>query len=169
VLKLSPPALNKPMTVVNAINTMFAGKISCYLLACVLAVITVGCGGRDVGLVRVEGKIVRSDGKPWPQKGILFFAPIAAAEGFPLRGAHAKFDTDGSFTATSFEPGDGVLPGIYSVSVQCWEASNDGNMSQAMKSAVPGKYQQGSRSGLKLEVPADDSQTLMVEYQIPIS
>jgi hypothetical protein len=126
-----------------------------------------GCNDRAVDLIPVEGKVIRSDGKPWPQKGMIFFAPASAAAGFPLRGAFARFDTDGSFVAGTFEPRDGVVPGLYLVSLQCWEVEPGAGGNQSGKSCVPPKYQNATLSGLKLEVPVDTSDKIVVEFEVP--
>ncbi|MCA9261920.1 MAG: hypothetical protein KDA61_22035, partial [Planctomycetales bacterium] len=35
------------------------------------------------------------------------------------RPGSARFDVDGNFAVGSFQPGDGLLPGVYRVSVTC--------------------------------------------------
>jgi len=78
-----------------------------------------GCQ-KDVGLVEVRGTITFSGG-PCPAPGMIIFAPLEAASGENLRPASANFSTDGEFAATSFKPGDGLLPGTYRIRIQCWD------------------------------------------------
>jgi hypothetical protein len=68
----------------------------------------------------VRGTVTFDNGPP-PAEGAVFFAPIAAEKGYPRRPARARFGRDGTFAATSFEPGDGLVPGEYRVSVECWK------------------------------------------------
>ena len=79
-----------------------------------------GCGGRDVEQVSVSGKVTL-DGGAMPGPGTLYFTPASAAEGSPLRPGTANFKADGSYSAGSFEEGDGLVPGNYKVDVHCWE------------------------------------------------
>jgi hypothetical protein len=113
-----------------------------------------GCGRSEPGLVPVRGKVTL-DGGTWPRQGFLTFTPEDGRPGAPNRPGSARFDSDGSFAVTSFEERDGLFPGTYHVSVECWEtepsmASN--GMPIEGKSVVPKKYQSGLSSGLTLSV-----------------
>lgn len=48
-------------------------------------------------------------------------APAANAE-TKQRPGSASFDAEGNFTVMSFEPGDGLVPGSYQISVLCVES-----------------------------------------------
>lgn len=86
--------------------------------ACLLAV---GCGG-SVGMptTKVDGRVT-FDGGPPPKNGFVTFSlvPGTGVEGLPYRPGSSPFGTDGVFTVTSFEEGDGLLPGTYKVRVTC--------------------------------------------------
>ena len=86
-----------------------------------------GCGGSSHGTVNASGKVT-FDGGPPPAAGQVYFAPVNAPEGKNRPGS-GQFDTSGEFTATSWDPGDGLLPGTYKARVQCWkvEPTADGN------------------------------------------
>ncbi len=68
-----------------------------------------GCGGRGVTLVPVSG-VVEVDGKPLATGAIT----VAPADGRP---ASSMIGPDGRFTLSTFEPGDGVMPGRHKVVV----------------------------------------------------
>lgn len=102
--------------------------------------------------VPVSGRVTL-DGGPWPRRGMLFFAPVEPAEGFPRRPGVADFQEDGVFEATSFEPGDGLLPGKYLVNVECWEVPPSMGPGPPAKSAVPADQQNGVDCDRTLEVP----------------
>lgn len=85
-----------------------------------------GCGGRDLPLVPVAGKITFAGG-PCPKAGTIDFEPVAAVEGLPRRRGWAKFAEDGAFEATSFDEGDGLLPGTYAIKVSCWDGQPSGD------------------------------------------
>ncbi len=90
-----------------------------FLIALLLA--AVGCGNSNrPTTVRVSG-VVTFDGQPPKHRGGLFFAPLSVAEGYPKRGGRALFELDGKFAATSFEEGDGLVPGTYRVRVESWK------------------------------------------------
>ena len=115
-----------------------------------------GCSKSEPGLVPVRGKITL-DGGPWPHEGSLIFTPEGGGPGARSRPAGARFGTDGAFVATSFAEGDGLFPGTYKISVECWEAepkmANNGMVIDG-KNAVPSKYQSTVSSGLDLTVNA---------------
>jgi hypothetical protein len=68
-----------------------------------------------------------------------------------MRPASGAFEKDGRFKAQTFDPGDGLMPGKYLVSIECWDTppNMQGNPG---KSFVPRKYQNPQTSGLVVEV-----------------
>ena len=118
------------------------------LLICLLLV-AVGCGNEH-GTVKVSGSVTVGGSSP-PGPGTITFTVVEPASGFPNRPAMAKFDEDGSYAATSYEPGDGLLPGKYQVAVECYETppNMDG---KPVKSFIDKKYMNGETSGLEIDV-----------------
>ena len=118
------------------------------ILAAVL--LLTSCGSGLPQTIPVSGRVT-FDGKPPPAAGIVQFVAVEAAEGFPLRPGTGAFGTDGRYRAQTFDPGDGLMPGKYTLSVECWDVPPDmsGNPS---KSHVPKKYQTPKTSGLTLEI-----------------
>ena len=82
------------------------------------SVFVIGCGGNGLPMVAVSGRVTFNGGE-CPAPGTVEFIPIEATEGLPSRPAVGAFGTDGRFEVTSFDPGDGLLPGKYKVSVTC--------------------------------------------------
>lgn len=89
-------------------------------LAAVVAIALVaGCGGSGVSTVPVEGRIT-FNGQPPPTSGKITFAPLETFNNLPRRPGTAEFDADGAFTVTTFEEGDGLIPGRYQANILCW-------------------------------------------------
>lgn len=138
------------------------------LVAVILLALS-GCGGSVAKTVPVKG-VVTLAGGAWPAPATIQFTPLSAADGFPLRPASGNVQLDGTFKVTSFEPGDGLLPGKYEVSVECWKSQpqmspTGGGMIDG-QSAVPDKYRSGKTSGWIVEVPAG-SGPLELKYDVP--
>lgn len=100
-------------------------RIALVFLAVALS-LSVGCGGRDLPLVPVQGELTL-DGGSCPRSGKISFAPVprAGMSGMPHRPGWAQFDTNGQFEATLFTPSDGLLPGNYRVRISCVDAPPD--------------------------------------------
>ena len=95
---------------------------------CIIAIATanclvgslVGCGSDGPETVRIYGTIT-ADGSVCPGGGTIYFQPIKSARAdLPQRPATADFEADGKFRVTSFDDGDGLVPGDYQVRVECW-------------------------------------------------
>ena len=84
-----------------------------------LIVLCAGCGERGLQPIAVHGQITYGGGE-WPKPGCLYFTSQPAA-GVITRPGMAVFGPDGRFQVTTFRPDDGLLPGEYQVSVECWE------------------------------------------------
>jgi hypothetical protein len=108
------------------------------------------CGSGLPQTIPVSGRVT-FDGQPPPAAGNVQFLPVEAAEGFPQRPASGAFGTDCQFRAQTFEPGDGLMPGKYLLSIECWDTPP--NMSgHPGKSHVPKKYQSPRTSGFTLDI-----------------
>lgn len=86
-------------------------------IACLLAL---GCNDRGYPMTEVSGT-VSFNGSPPPRPGRIAFSlvPGTGREGLPYRPGSATFTEDGEFAATTFEEGDGLLPGTYRVKIIC--------------------------------------------------
>ena len=133
------------------------------LVGLMLALLT-GCGPGHPTTVAVRGKVTYGGG-PWPQSGVLYFTIVAAAKGFPGRTGTARFGTDGVFTAMSWQPGDGLMPGRYHVGVECWKVPPTMGGPKPV-SYVPAKFQSAATSGIELNIePGDGAKEL--EFDVP--
>jgi hypothetical protein len=113
-------------------------------------VLLAGCGGNLPKTIKVSGRVT-FDGHSPPAPGKVYFLPIEPAAGFPSRPAKGDYDQEGYFRATTFEPGDGLMPAKYLISIESWEAPP--NMSgNPGKSFVPKKYQSPQTSEFKLDI-----------------
>ena len=108
-----------------------------------------GCGGSELPLVPVIGKVT-FDGGNCPSPGTIEFVPLDMTEGHINRPATAQFDVDGRFRATSFKPGDGLMPGRYTVKVTC-------------TSGVPDMRRKDPWGDVSLVDPDYEPETLVVE------
>jgi hypothetical protein len=88
--------------------------------AIVLFIPLVGCNNDPLRKVSVHGTVT-FDGEVCPGAGRVTFSPVEVAEGMPNRPAAGKFYEDGKYEAMSFRPGDGLVPGKYSVGVACFD------------------------------------------------
>ena len=144
---------------------MAAGKVASRLALplILLALPLLGGCGRGPGVVPVQGKITLRGGN-WPSEGFVVFSPIQAAEGQPLVPGMARLEMDGSFAAKTGEH-NGLMPGEYLVAITCWErAPTD---AQGGKSAIPARYGDPSKSGLKVSVPMG-SPRIVVNWDVSV-
>src|SRR5438067_6330115 len=110
--------------------------------------LTSGCGSNLPKTIRVSGRVTFDGGAP-PGPGTVYFLPQQAAEGFPSRPATGDFDKEGHFKATTFEPGDGLMPGKYTMHIECYETPPNMH-GKVVKRLVPQKYQSAETRGLQV-------------------
>jgi hypothetical protein len=108
----------------NGAGLYSRGKASWRLAAVGCALAAGGCDDSRLPLVPVSG-VVTFDGGPCPGQGQVTFQPAEVEPGLPRRPAAGKFDRDGRYEATSFEPGDGLTPGRYKVVITCYSGLPD--------------------------------------------
>ena len=104
------------------------------LLFCGGMTLLLGCGSGHPPTTVVSGKITLA-GKTLPKAGAIYFTPL---EGALKRPGVGEFDANGNYTVRSWNEGDGLLPGKYKVSVECWVVPP--TMGGAPKSYIPDKY-----------------------------
>jgi hypothetical protein len=124
-----------------------------------VVLLSAGCGGGK-GTVPVKGT-VKLDGKPLARATVLFVAQTPGG-----RDATGSTDANGVFRLTTFEPGDGALPGNYKVVIQPTAEADGGPPAatieeaqqakprpKAKTAAVPAKYTQPNQTTLTQDVP----------------
>jgi len=134
------------------------------LLPTLCSLIIAGCGRAGPEIVPTRGKVTL-DGGAWPKPGVIYFTPLKPAEGFPRRPGTGHFDTDGTFTVTTLDPGDGLIPGTYRIAVECWEVWPEEK--PPGKSYVAEPYTSPARSGLELTVEPGTRGPVEVKHDIP--
>jgi hypothetical protein len=73
-----------------------------------------------------------------------------------LRPASGSFNAEGNYRVMSWAPDDGLVPGSYTVSVVPGDPA---------KTVIPAHYHQSATSGLKVEIPIDQS---AVEFNVEV-
>jgi hypothetical protein len=141
--------------------------LRCFLLLVPVCLLMTGCGRSGPEVVPVEGKVTYGGGI-WPRAGMLYFTPVEPAVGFPNRPAWAEFAADGSFRATSFKPGDGLVPGRYQVAVECWDAPPAMGSKTPARSCVLPKYRSPTTSGFEVSV-SPGQKKVALEWDVPKS
>jgi hypothetical protein len=122
-----------------------------YALAAVATgvVLLSGCGRDGVKLYPVTGKVL-VNGNP-AANAMVVFHPVGAVAADAVR-PRATVGSDGSFTLTTHQAGDGAPPGEYRVTVELWLSSGKGDESPT--SRLPAVYARPESSGLSATVNA---------------
>jgi len=139
----------------------FARVLACMVITSSL----IGCGSGGPDVVPVVGRVTLAGGG-WGRPGMIFFAPVEPAAGFPRLPGMADVDEEGNFRATTQPNRDGLTPGTYRVGLEMWEVPPTMGGPPA-KSYLPQKYQSAATSGLEVVVPADGGETIEVSWDIP--
>ena len=111
-----------------------------FVCASLAVALVAGCGDGRPERVPVSGKVL-IDGKPLETGNIRVHASAN-------RAASGKIESDGRFTLSTYEFGDGVVPGNHMVTVTGAKILN----AQTMRWVAPKKFADASTSGLTLEV-----------------
>lgn len=112
-----------------------------------------GCwGSSGPQRVPVSGT-VEYNGNPLTQ-GNVVFVPVVPSEGYP---AHGTIGPDGRFKLTTFDDGDGAVPGDYKVTVFAYDGMRDVPglaFPDVGPSLIPERYNQATTTDL-LETVGD--------------
>lgn len=119
-----------------------------------------GCGGSgQLETALVQGT-VKLDGKPLTQ-GMVIFSPLKG------RGASGAIQSDGTFSLTTYQSGDGALVGIHKVAVMpdVSGGRHEGpeGSTGSRPSQIPQKYLAPDSSGLTFEVKAGQHNQAQLE------
>ena len=117
--------------------------------------LSLGCGNSRPQTIEVRGRVTLNGGD-WPGGGIVAFRPIKSAEGFIRRSGHARFDSQGTFSVSTYDTHDGLIPGEYEVLI-IYEEPGQG------ENAPPKVLIEGHD---RLIVPADGSGPVDYQYDV---
>lgn len=141
-----------------------------------LSALLVGCGEEDTSK-KNRPKTVKATGTITYNGQPLEFASIVLSPQGQGTAAMCRSDADGNFSLDSFPPDRGAVPGTYLVSVTKSEpakevvydeGSHDAPPAAELKGPkplIPPEYGNATTSGLKLEIPAEGSDTLKLELR----
>ena len=139
------------------------GRTYCTVIAgMILLSMISGCGSQPYGTVPISGKVTYEDGSLVPAPAIyLYFESQEEnvdAKTFPRRGSAKVNVADGTFSeVTTYEPGDGAIPGKHKVVV---EVLGDGGVPDY--SYFPREYSDAATTPLNIEVGSKRSFDLTV-------
>jgi hypothetical protein len=131
-----------------------------------------GCGSNLPTTIPIRGQ-VQFNGQPM-KDGVVVYLPKGAA---PARQASGRIQSDGSFVLTTFQNGDGVVPGEYSIIIYAYAPHPGEPKTRAEHEAIartgelkrgfviPEKYVDPERSGLSDSVNADHSGFKRIELK----
>ena len=130
----------------------------------ILFILASGCGPSRPEMVPVSGTVT-IDGNVPQGPGSIYFHPVETAPGLPARPATAAFDNSGRWTVKTFEEGDGLIPGRYKVSVECWEVPPNMN-GRPVKSRIAARYQSATSSGLEEIIIESGSSARKIDFEL---
>jgi hypothetical protein len=114
---------------------------------------------------RVSGKVTHN-GKP-VTGGSVVFTPVGGTQSSAARIATGQIESDGSYTLTTFDTGDGAVLGQHTVTVESRPTGEefkklnlkpDGRIAYKLpKATIPDKYLKTDRSPLKHTVEAGNN------------
>ena len=115
----------------------------------VTLVLLAGCS-KSPQCIPVRGTVTLDGGKV-PGPGFIYFTTDSTGKEVISRPGTAEFDANGTYTAKSFVPGDGLMSGSYLLRVDCWQTAP--NMDgKPVVSFLPQKYQNAATSKLELTI-----------------
>jgi hypothetical protein len=157
-------------------------RILCFM-GCLAVFGLLGCGSDKPDrepTVKVTGT-VKYKGAGVPDANVSFIPETALGKAAEKKGAFARTDSEGNFTLQTFEPGDGAIPGKYTVTVTKMEqvASSDlpdtdpnyvppeeqTQPPPAPKHLLPEVYSLPLKSPLKVEVKEGENEPVVLELK----
>lgn len=153
---------NPPLSHVKTLGRQPSVPVVLLIIFCLLVIWGCSSGPKiDRPTTEVRG-VVTLDGQP-VEDAVVTFQP-----GQNKRGATGRTDKDGKFTMTTFQSGDGVVPGEYNVVIVKYEQydaeeSRGGNTPE-LKHLLPKKYANPGTS--KLTASVSDEGPLTLDFSL---
>src|SRR5262245_8365201 len=133
-----------------------------HLWACALCLTAAACGQQESGRLPVHPAtgVVTWNGEPLAG-ALLVFHPITALSGpdeepVPVPGANSH--DDGTFTVSTYLPGDGLPEGDYRVTVSCEDRGAEKAKDDDYPEMLPARYQNPATSGLAVSIVAGENE-----------
>ena len=139
------------------------GWSSCFCAVGLALAMISGCGEQRVEVYPVKGNLY-FQGEP-PIGAQIVLHPTTPAES-PLAAEVTPTGTvaeDGSFSITTYDPGDGAPVGDYIVTVQWFKLVNDDGGTGRGPNVLPSKYASPRTSPLRLTVPEGGTEISPIE------
>jgi hypothetical protein len=128
-------------------------------IVALMLLVATGCGEKGVPTKEVRGTVTFK-GSPPPKEGGILLTPLEAAPGLPRREARGDFDQSGKFTLTTFDKGDGIIPGKYAVKITCWRVTPTLETSDTAN-YVPASFKQ------EVEISVDADEPVEMTIDVP--
>ena len=106
-----------------------------------------GCGGHEKDTAVVRGTVTL-DGKPLPGGSVMFTPPSG-------RGAVGPIASDGTFSLSTYAPGDGAAVGPHKAAILAPAPPSETATPPAWAAKLPQRYQNAESSGLEYTVEAN--------------
>lgn len=137
---------------------------SLLLIAAGITAGVAGCAPGAPKTIKVKGMVTYAGVKL--NRGTIAFTPKNTAPDSPSRPATAELDSEGNYTMSTTNPGDGVFPGQYAVTVVSYEQPPDPATPGQEVWAIPRKYGDPQRSGLQAEIHEGDSEPVELDFDL---
>ena len=140
---------------------------SCRWLSLLMFVptLTIGCAPAAPKTVKVKGVVTFAGSKL--TSGTIAFIPETVATGEPMRPVAVELNPAGEYTLSSFNPGDGIIPGNYLVTVVSYDRPPGGPGAVGQEIwAIPRKYGNTQTSGLRATISEDDPQPVELDFDL---
>lgn len=141
------------------------GKAAYRIVLCLLmAWLLPGCGdGTDhPTTVKVHGAVT-CDGQPLTKGSIAF----QATSDTTLRPATGELNEDGTYELSSFQRGDGAMPGEYKVVIVSLKSGPTlENPNQPEVSAIPEKYTRAETTDLTASIPTGGGGEIKLDFDL---
>lgn len=146
-----------------AVGNQYCKVFGRELLALVVVglVATAGCGSGSVATYPVKGKVTYPDGTTVSGGMVEFASMVPEGTEEPKRfNARGRIHSDGSYFLTTFENGDGVVPGHHRAIVQEPYPVTDMEEGRPASSqnTISEKYWHYNTSGLEFEVKEEENE-----------
>ncbi len=144
-------------------NQSFVDWKMVYRMSVVVLLTVLGCGPNHPKTYPVQGRVFFDDGRNVEQGSVEF--RLDSESDSQRTVARGKINPDGSFSLSTFEPGDGALPGKYKVIVQQMVIAEGFKKGHQHGPRVPSRYAEYGNSGLTAEVKPEPKNTIELKLK----